>query len=122
MVGPCACQSFCRNLPSISKDKLAGAPQEPAFTNNTKTPTYISTMSHISTPTLAFFPTPANSTARYSEENFQQIFKTVLGAEASAPALRLLVLPHGPCERSLKVRFLNLYCGKTYIKCYNFYQ
>ena len=45
---------------------------------------------------------------------------TVLKARPPAPTLQLLVFPDGPCERSLKARFSELYRDKTHMEYYNF--
>ena len=105
---------------------LGGAP-EPAPTNDSGTPTYTFIILYV--PTFAFalllallLAFTANSTARYWEKDFQQIFKTVLEAKAFAPAPQPLVFFEKTCKKFLKVKFSDLYCNKTYIECYNFCQ
>lgn len=55
----------------------------------------------------------------YLEDNIQHILKTVF--ETRSPITII-----APFERSwkrlLKAKFPNIYCGKTHIECYNFYQ
>ena len=52
-------------------------------------------MSRIPTLALATLLIPANSFARYSEKDFQRIFKTVLETKTPVPALQLLVFLMG---------------------------
>ena len=52
--------------------------------------------------------------AKYTEENLQRIFKTILKARA---------LPSdGPREKPLKARSPDIYYGKSHMECYNFCQ
>ena len=128
MARPLACHSARQNPPPTGKNKPAG----PASTKGSDIYTPVPAMSRAPTPALASAPvlplTPApadaNATVRYLEADLQQIFRTVLEVRplAPAPAPQPLVFPDGPCERPLKARFLELYCGKTHIECYNFIQ
>ena len=74
----------------------------------------------LAAPALAL--AAVNSTARYLEADFQQIFRTVLETRPPVFAPQPLVFPEGPCERPLKAKFPELYCDKTYMECYNFIQ
>ena len=117
-----ACQSPCQNLPPTGKDEFAGA----ALTKGSGTSTPTSAVSH--TPTLALAlllalaiapaPDAANSAAKYSAEDLQQIFKTVLEAKAPTPAFQ----PDGPWEKLFKAQVPDLYYRKTHMECYNFCQ
>ena len=118
IAGLYACCSSCRNPLPIGKDKLARATP----TNDSKTPTHTPALflALPSAPPLAPTPAATDSTVRYLKSNLQQIFKTVVEARPPAFALKVLVFLNGPCERSLKVSFPELYRGKTHIKYYNF--
>ena len=52
--------------------------------------------------------------AKYIEEDLQRILRTVF--EARAPP------SDGPCEKPLKARSPDVYCGKSHMECYNFCQ
>ena len=86
MAGPCACQSFCQYLSPTGKDELFGAALK-ALTNDNKTLTCTSAILRAQTLTPAPPLASANLMAKYSKENLQWIFKTVL--EARAPTLAL---------------------------------
>ena len=71
-------------------------------------------------------PPADTSIPKYSEDDLQRIFKTVLEARApvpvSAPAPALVPAPvvsEMPQEK-LKARFPDVYCGKSHMDCYNF--
>ena len=81
------CQSPYWNLPLTSKDKFARTAPRLTLINSNKTSTHIPAILYILAPSLAPPPAPANLTARYSKKSFQWIFKTVLEAKASVPAL-----------------------------------
>ena len=60
---------------------------------------------------------------KYSEDNLQQIFKTVLEVHALAPALApapTLAASEEPRDKLLKARSPDVYCKKPHIDCYNF--
>ena len=59
-------------------------------------------------------PVVEPSVAKYTEEDLQRIFRTVL--EARAPPSDNI------CEKPFKVRSPDVYCGKSHIECYNFCQ
>ena len=96
----------------------------PTEGNDTYTPALI--ISRTPTPAPPAAPALAlaaiNSTVRYSEADLQRIFKTILETRPPAPAPQSLVFLDGSCKRPLKARFPELYCGKTYMECYNFIQ
>ena len=52
------------------------------------------------------------------------MFRTVLDSRPLVPVLAPATDLHykGPCERPLKAWFLDIYRGKTYLECYNFFQ
>ena len=59
-------------------------------------------------------PIVESSFAKYTEENLQKILRTVLEAQA---------LPSdGSRKKLLKARLPDVYCGKSYMECYNFCQ
>ena len=122
MARPPACRNLCRNPPAIGKDELAG----PAPTEGSDTYTPAPAVSHAPTSAPLTAPTLAlaavDSMIRYLKADFQQILKTVLETRLPAPAPQPFVFPDGPCERPLKARFPELYCGMTHIECYNFIQ
>ena len=110
-----------QNSPLIGKDEPVG----PAPTEGSDTYTPAPTVSRAPIPAppaaLALAPTAVNSTLRYSEVDPQRILRTILETKALAPAPQPLGFLHGPCERPLKTRFLELYHGKTQMECYNFF-
>ena len=70
-------------------------------------------------PESIYDETPVNPPAvkppvpKYTEEDLQKILRTVL--EARAPS-------DGAREKPLKARLPDVYCGKSYMECYNFCQ
>ena len=52
--------------------------------------------------------------AKYTKEDLQKILRAVL--EARAPP------SDSPCEKPLKARLPDVYCGKSHMECYNFCQ
>ena len=63
--------------------------------------------------TLVNPPTVEPPVAKYTEKDLQKILRTVL--EVQAPS-------DGACEKPLKTRSPDVYCGKFYMECYNFCQ
>ena len=130
MTKPLACCSFCWNLFPINKDELAG----PVSTegSDTYTPAFalsralILALPAVQAPAsallLALVLVNADPTVRYLKADLQQIFRIVLKTRPHAPAPQPLVFSDGLCERPLKAKFPELYCGKTYMECYNFIQ
>ena len=61
---------------------------------------------------------------RYLEDDVQQIFRIVLDFRLHTflPTLALALHYKGLYEKLLKAQFLDIYCGKTYLECYNFFQ
>ena len=59
-------------------------------------------------------PPAKPSIAKYTKENLQKIFKTVLEAQVSPF--------DGPREKLMKARSPNVYYNKSYMECYNFCQ
>ena len=122
MARPLARCSPCQNSPPTDKDKPAG----PAPIESSDSYTPAPAISRAPTPAPpaapALSPSAVNSMVKYLEANLQRIFRTVLETTPPAPALQPRVFPDGPCERPLKPRFPELYCGKTHIECYNFIQ
>ena len=73
-------------------------------------------------------PPAATSVPKYSENDLQRILKAVLEARAPAPVpapapapVPAPVVSEVPREK-LKARFLDAYCGKSHMDCYNFCQ
>ena len=128
MARPLTCCSPCRNPPSTGGNEFAG----PTPTEGSDIYTLACAISRAPTlalahaPALLLAPAPvdANATVKYLEANLKRIFRTVLEARPPVPALsrQPFVFLEGPCEKPLKARFLELYCGKTHIECYNFCQ
>ena len=122
MARPFVCFSPYRNPLSTGKDEPAG----PSSTEGSDTYTLILAMSRAPTlilPTaLTLAPAAINSMVRYLEADLQQIFNTVLETRSSALTPQLFVFLDGLCKKPLKARFLELYCGKTHMECYNFIQ
>ena len=124
MASPLASRSPCQNPPPTSKDEPAGP--APTEGGDTYTPAPVVSRTPTSAPPAALIPTLApaavDSTVRYSEADLQRIIKIVLETRRPALIPQPLVFPDGPCKRPLKARFPKLYCGKTYMECYNFIQ
>ena len=103
--------------PPESGDKLSDQPARPS----TK-------------PPVANAPAAANSIPKYSEDDLQRIFKTVLEARVPAPAPVFAPAPvpaSAPApapivakapRKKLKAHSPDMYCGKSHMDCYNFYQ
>ena len=66
-------------------------------------------------------PTTATDVLKYSKDNLKRIFKAVLEAWAFAP-VSALAASEEPRKKLLKACFLDIYCGRFYINCYNFCQ
>lgn len=62
----------------------------------------------------------ALSVSKYIIENLQYIFKIVLKVQASG--LAPIIFLNSLWERLFKARFLDMYCVKHYLDCYNFCQ
>ena len=72
-----------------------------------------------SPPKSSHDKTPVNQpteppVTKYTEEDLQRILKTVLKAR--------VLSSDGPCEKPLKTKSPDVYCGKSHMECYNFYQ
>ena len=117
-----------RQNPHDGKDELASG----TSTEGSNRCTPISAATHAPTPAITPIITlliasgsADSSVVRYSENNLQQILSTVLDFGPSAPVLVPVVATalhyEGPREWSLKAWFPNIYWGKTYLECYNFF-
>ena len=132
-------QSFARRSPRQNplfdgKDKLASGTPTKDSDHCTPAPTATgaSTTAVVLIVAPLVFSGSANSfVVRYLEDDLQRIVKTILDARpfflpafAPIPALVIVTTPYykGPRERPLKARFPDIYWGKTYIVCYNFFQ
>ena len=83
-------------------------------------------------PLIANAPAATTSISKYSEDDLQRIFKTVLEAQIPAPAPVLAPAPvpvPAPApivakasREKLKARFPDVYRGKSHMNCYNFCQ
>ena len=111
------------------KDELAGG--TPIKGNDRRTPAPVASCAPIPAVAPVVAPFAASGSAnssvvRYSEDDLQQILRTVLDSKplAPVPAPIVATAPHykSPRKRSLKARFLHMYQGKTYLECYNFFQ
>ena len=118
-----------RQNPHNGKDKLVGG--TPTKGSNRCTPAPVATRA----PTPAAAPVVVSLAAsasanffvvKYSEDDLQRIFRTVLDSRPSASILAPVVAatPHyeGPREPSLKARFPDIYWGRTHLECYNVFQ
>ena len=85
----------CRK--STSKGPLGSSP--PLESSHDKTPA--------NPPTVELF------VAKYTKEDLQKILKTILKAQAPSD---------DACEKLLKARSVDVYCGKSHMECYNFCQ
>ena len=68
------------------------------------------------------FPIAVTSIPKYSKDNLQRIFKVVLEAQALAPnpTPTLALVVSEMLREKLKACSLDIYCGKSYMDCYNF--
>ena len=112
-----ACRSLPQNPHLGAKEKLAGA--TPTKGNNTPAVS--------STPTPAIAPlviSALSSLAQYLQDDFQQIFRTILDFRLFALFLALAPIFQqykNSCEKPLKTRFPDIYWSKTYLEYYNFF-
>ena len=123
-----ACCSPCQNLHD-GKDELAGG--TPTNSSNRCTPAPAPTRVLILAAVLVVAPLAASGSTdsfvvRYSEDDPRQIFKTILDSRLPAlipvPVVTVNPQSEGSRERSLKAWFPNIYQGKTFLECYNFFQ
>ena len=81
---------------------------------------------HLGSKLLANSPPATICVPKYSKDNLQRIFKAVLKVRAlapvPAPAPTLVPVPivSEVSRKKLKARSPNVYCGKSYMDCYNF--
>ena len=69
--------------------------------------------------------TAATDIPKYSEDDLQRIFKTILEDQAPAPtpaSTPALAASKKLWDKSLKACSLDIYCGKSHMDCYNFCQ
>ena len=116
-----------RQNPHNGEDELAGG--TPTEGSDSRTPDPAA--SHALTPAVApvVAPLPAagfadSSVVRYSEDELQRILRTVLDSRPLVSVPAPAAAPHyeGLREKPLKARFPDIYWGKTYLECYNFFQ
>ena len=77
-----------------------------------------------SAPAIApFINSAPSSVAKYLEDDFQQILKTVFDFRPPASFMAFALVSHHKdfCEKPLKARFPDNYRNKTYIEYYNFF-
>ena len=123
-----ACRSPCQNSHD-GKDEVAGGTPTKGSDRRTLTPAATRTPTSATVPVVA--PLAASGSAnssrvRYSKDDLQRIFRTVFDSRPPAPVLAPVVaaVPHSECprKRPLKAWFPDIYRGKTYLECYNFFQ
>ena len=116
-----------RQNPHDGKDELASG--NPTKESNRRTPAPAA--SRAPTPvvppvvaTLAASGSANFSVFKYSEDDFQRIFRTVLDSRplASVPAPAAASHYERSRERPLKAWFPDIYRNKTHLECYNFFQ
>ena len=110
MGGACTCHNPRHNPPSGGENEPVGDPPG-ASTKGSNTSTLSPPVSWAQTPAQP--PVPSST-----EELCQQLLKTY------AATVNLLEQNHGsgPCKKSLKVQFSDLYYGNLHIDCYRFCQ
>ena len=115
--------------PHNGKDELAG--KTPTEGSNCCTPAPAAIRAPTPAAALIIAPLVASGSAdssviRYSEDDLQQILKTVLDSRSLAPVLAPVIAaaPHyeGLRERPLKAWFPDIYWSKTHLECSNFFQ
>ena len=128
-----AYRNLCQNPLFDGKNKLAGG--TPTKGSNCRTSVPATT--RVSTPAIAPVVAPLVASGsvdsfmvRYLEDELQQIVKTILEAmplpllaPAPVPAFVIAATLHykSPHKLPLKTQFSDIYWGKTYLKCYNFF-
>ena len=88
-----------------------GRPHRERTSKSPSGSSFPSESSHDETPVNPHVESPI---AKYTEEDLQRIFQTVLKAWAPPS--------NGPREKPLKAKLPDVYCGKSHIECYNFCQ
>ena len=123
MVWSSACCSLCQNSHN-SKDELAGGTSTKGSKRRTPSPAATYAPTPAAVPVVAPLDVSGSadsSVVRYSEDDLQRIFRTVVDSRLLAPVPAPVVAaaphPEGPRERPLKAWFLDIYWGKTYLKC-----
>ena len=80
----------------------------------------------LSRTNLPIFVIPAITTdvPKYLKDDMQRILKLVLEVQTTAPASASALAPATFAEpwKKLKAYSMDIYCGKSYINCYNFCQ
>ena len=121
-------RSPCQN-PHNGEDKLAG--ETPTEGSNRRTPVPAATRALTAAAIPVVAPLAASGSAnssvvKYSDDDLQRILRTVLDSRPPAPVLAPVIAaaPHseGLGKRPLKARLPDIYWGKTYLDCYNFFQ
>ena len=114
-----ACHTPLKIPPLSGKNELAGV----AHIEDNKTP-FISPAYTFATTIALPVVFALYFIAWYLEDDFQQIFSTVLDSRPLPlfiPALIVAQQYKSPCKRLLKAWFLEIYRDKTYMECYNFF-
>ena len=121
------CRKLCQN-PHNGKDELAGGTSTEDSNHCTPAPAATRALTPAFAPVVA--PLVASGSADssvvgYLKDDLLRILKTVLDSRSPAPVPAPVVAaaPHyeGPRERFLKAWFPDIYWGKTYLECYNFF-
>ena len=126
--------SPCQNPLFDDKDELAGGTTIKDNNCCTSAPAVTRALTLTIAPVVAPLTISGfadSSVVRYLKDDLQQIVKTILEAKplllqafAPVPASVVAAAPHyeGSCERPLKPWFPDIYWGKIYLGCYNFFQ
>ena len=114
-----ACCTPSQNFLIGSKDELASIASIQG--NNIPAMSHASTLTTILAPSVVF---ASFSVAQYSENDLQRILRTILDSKSSpafTPAFVVTQQYKSSCKRLLKALFPDIYQGKTYIECHNFF-
>ena len=116
-----------RQNPHNGKNELAGGTPTEGSDRRTLAPAvtraFTPAVPPVVTP-LATSSSADSSVVKYSEDDLQQILRTVLDFRPLSPIPAPAAAPHykGPRKRPLKARFPDIYWGKMHLECYNFFQ
>ena len=122
-----ACCSAYQN-PYDGEDKLAGRTHTEGSNRCTPAPAttraFTLAVSPVIVP-LVFSGSADSSVVKYLKDDLQQILRTVLDSRlpSTVPVPVVAAAPQykGPYERPLKTWFPDIYWGKSYLECYNFF-